>query len=355
MPKSSERPLELAKLSIPFGTNRATEARWRFKLLKRVKLFDFTELCKDIEFDISVKNLPKDRRDHWINFAKSKEFQLDDIDKAVLYLAPIVERFRTSNDLALSSIDLSFFAFLYKTPKEIKLWQSNNAKGKRQALNDFSLLLAEKLLRIRAKLAALELVTVFSPTKMVPWLINITPRYLACDYVQRWIMQQQVYSRHGDDDSLRRDSDSCLKQIAKAISGDKRRAKEFIYSYWHLANLWSILSRAIQDFRSARPFNRAKLISFCKTWNFNCDDHKLILNPVESPKETALSLMKKNGYLGSPKAFRDFVSRNISSLNRIHSNPNSIPILKEYIDHAKAHPNIMFIDLGWRMLENIKL
>ena len=211
-------------------------------------------------------------------------------------------------------------------------------------------------MNFRAKVAFQEIVTRIAPNIMVPFMVSTSPRYLKCDFVQRWINWHQ-HQLKAKDKHIRNKSRRCLAALAKAVQGDSRSNRPRKYRHWRLQIKYEDLASWIEEFRQRqkeKKFDKQYFELFCKIRKIPEQYQTLILDSKKSPKELALEIMVEQGDIEDPKAFKD-IQPKISKLRTKHQGIEINLVIEDFLDLPTQFPQAIQKDAYISVLELVRL
>jgi hypothetical protein len=218
--------------------------------------------------------------------------------------------------------------------------------------------------RIRACLAFKEIVALFDPDVMIPHLVKMSPKYLASPLTQKWIKKQQYQSRFNESATEADVATKNLKNLNKAILGDKRQIKKRERPYWKVAFMYDDLTGYIEGFRRHKAegkLNQKFFDIYIEQREIPPRFKDLILSSFPSPSEVAIEIMIAKKVIKSEKTFREIQSK-INKIQKRHFNGNMLqiasdlrPVVFDFIDLPGTNPEFIGrLDL-LKTVENVEI
>lgn len=326
-------PSPYAKLQIPLGLpDEKNHLNWRIGLIQRTEVVSLKSLHQLINGMIQTasNSLDEPSLRAWEKIAKSLVLQIDDFDHALLTGIAAIARLKPGDPSALpfSKTFNDFFAHNTEKVKPARptAKQIRTAHDKLVRVSDF--LVKNEVPRIRAKFAVLELMAGIIPDTVIPQLLRVSLKYLACPAVHNWIAKRQYLSLFGTKEERKRAA-LCFNRLLNALKGDRRKLFKKQYSYWLTVSMYDKFAKDIKKFRSLGPKkknNYEAVIQFCKSHNLDQDYVALILGKKPAAKQLALELVIEMGLVKSEKAFYEFQPF-INRLKTNHSYYDLLPML----------------------------
>lgn len=340
----------LAKLYVPTNAEGLAAFDWRLRLIEEQGIFDRKELLLILQKN-QTDRLQESEINKFTDYALSKDIVPDEYEKTVLFVTrlligaknlPASEVLSLDQNFLMSEVDKSISkkAFLAENPDYLPMLRKNFIKlGKSYVKH--------KVSKIRAKFAFQEIVCFFSPTQIVPTLVQQSASYLQCNFVKNWLYFHQLNVANKTKDHLK--SFACLNAFNKALKGDERKAQFRKYKYWAISWVYEDISARISQFRYARK-NRCFDNSFFKDY---CDIYKIherfrnrMLDPKDAVKTLTLEIMQSQKLIDDPKAFHDFNPK-VNKLLKKHEGGKYMsimhemhPILMRFFDFPTKYPDI---------------
>ena len=210
--------------------------------------------------------------------------------------------------------------------------------------------------RIRAKLASLELVaTDYLPCRI--HLITTSLRYLACPEVQRWMDALQcdsIFAR----DVQKEEAVAILKQIGKAVQGD-RRAKAALY---HTGNIHEELNRicqTIEYIRTEKERNKAERLwrIFVKArrhraealQNYKGD----VFNSRKKPKALAEEILTATRIIESPSSYDATITPLRRYLQQSPHSQETKEIVRRFFGFRAELVEVLYLVNYWAILAGL--
>jgi hypothetical protein len=361
-----------SELFIASEPDQIEDLRWRVKLVDSQKLYDAKELAALLQRITSSSENPltQTERQELSSLATSEKFEIDEFDMAVLFTINILSSERGVPDYVAIKTD-TFLNFKFKeyggTIEEFveEAGIKELLVNRKAILKGFPKMLLEiDGPRIRACLAFKEIAALFDPDLLIPHLVKISPKYLASPLTQRWIKKQQYYSRFNESAYEAEVATKKLKNLNRAILGDKRQIKKRERPYWQVAFMYDDLIGYIEGFR--RHKSECKLDQqffdiYIEQREIPSRFKDLILSSFPSPSEVAIEIMIGKGIIKSEKTFREIQSK-INKIQKRHFNGNMLqiasdlrPIVFDFIDLPGTNPEFIGRFDLLKTVENIEI
>jgi hypothetical protein len=200
----------------------------------------------------------------------------------------------------------------------------------------------EAFLRVRTKLALLELCAVVLREPIFLKLISITPLYFADAIIQKWLFDLKYHSEYGTP-TMSRNARKNFKLIHKAIEGDKRKKKRE-YSYWQIHSQVNELVAYCEGFKKLKNHKEAvadfKL--FCKIWKIPTCYQSIIKNPpsrYRKFKTLVLDILCEQGILEDRKTYDNVILPHIQKLEEQYR--PLILLLQPFLDLTTRNPDVL--------------
>lgn len=237
-----------------------------------------------------------------------------------------------------------------KIPEDF--YSKEYADDRRKALRSYG----ESLLKItkeeiEARLAILEIFARLIPDELIPELLLICPKYLGCKIIQAWIMNNQFYSIHGDDQQKALSKDR-VKKFTKALIPDGRKNKKQSTYYWQLDGYYNKLTNYIKGHRLASKEGRLDkeyLKIFFDVWKIPDVYLGHFTSEEIGAKDLALEIMISKGMITSEISFRDFQPK-INRLKEKHSGIQMTLVLEDILDLPIQFPQMLDNPKIWNLL-----
>ena len=357
----------LAKLFIPTLTNERYEleaVKWRLNLIRQEKIYSFDGLAALLK-KASNKAISSEEKKNLLKSALCNNLTFDEYNEAILFVTSL-----------LKDIERKPYSIVYELDHMSKVLSTGVSKEEyiknnkehldmtRENLKQYRVRLINKeVKKMRAILAFKEIAAMINPDEMVPHLIKITPKYLSSNLIQSWIRKYRYLSHFGSDEE-KRIADKKLKELFNAIKGDKHSSKKRNYSYWRLSLIYDDLSGYISGFRKQkreRKLDKEFFEMYCEFRKINDIHRNCILNSNGAVHNLALEIMTDQELIDSPKAYKDFQSC-VSKLQERHFNGKIlgiarelIPVIVDFLDVPKQHPDILFKANIMDSLEEVRI
>lgn len=361
--------IHLAKLFIPTLTNERYEleaVKWRLNLIRQEKVYSFDDLVTLLK-KASNETIASEEKKNLFKSALCNDLTFDEYNEAILFVISFLKNIETKPYSFICEVDhmskvlstsngISKEEYIKNNKEYLDITRRNLKQHRVRLINT-------EVKKMRAVLAFKEIVAMINPDKMVPHLIKITPKYLSSDLTQKWIRQFRYFSHFGSDKE-KTVADKKLKELFNAIKGDKRGSQKRNYSYWKLSLIYYDLSGYIVGFRKQKKegkLDKELFEIYCKLQKINNIHKNCILNSNEAAHNLALEIMINQKLIPSPKAYKD-IQPHVSKLQKKHFNGNIlgiarelIPVIVDFLDVPKKHPDVLFKANIMDSLEEVRI
>lgn len=349
-----------ANLFIPTAEEGKNSFLWRLKLIDHVSLYSGQKLLdafKAVKTSGPKIPLVKDL----VELANSESVVLDEYETTLVTVINWLCDAETMPEARFLKIDRKtrHMSQFVKDAKEF-------IQQMRKMRSDYgNSLLKSDGVKIRAKIALQEVVGVMAPDQIIPNLVKLSPTYLGCAAVQKWIRQQRAAALSPTRSTERELARKNLESLSISIQGDYRATRiHRKYSYWRLGFIYADLSANIKGARE-KLAERTLDNDF---FNMYCDHHEiekafrvLMLDKKIAAKNLALEIMVNKGLIPEPKAFKDFQPI-INKIQKKHFNgevlsiaDELLPIVMDFMDLPSRNPDIIAAFDPYRILERVPL
>lgn len=344
----------LAKLFIPTNEKCELEAvKWRLNLIRQEKIYSVDKLIALLK-KTSKKIISSEEVEELFESALCNDLDFDEYNQVILFVTSI-----------LKNIETKPCSFIYDLNHQSKILSTGYGLSKeeyiknykedldiaRQNLKQYRVRLIDtEVKKMRAVLAFKEIIAMINPDEMIPHLIKITPKYLSSNLTQKWAEKYRYISHFGSDKE-KKVADKKLKELFNAIKGDKRSSRKRNYPYWRLSLIYDNLSGYISHFRKQEKKGKLDKEFFEMYCEFNKIDDiykNCILNSNGAAHTLALEIMTVQELIASPKAYKD-IQPYVSKLQKKHFKGNIlaiarelIPVIVDFLDFPREHPDILF-------------
>lgn len=210
----------------------------------------------------------------------------------------------------------------------------------------------EAVCEIRARLALLEVLCLLNFEELVFDLISITPRYLSCPIIIRWI-ERSKYNWVTRSESVGQ-AEKNLKGVHKVLKVDLRKIKtKKIYEWTSYAYLGGLLSH-IKLFRARhgeKCLDKIAFDMFSSYWKIPETYRGALLDGSLSGLEIAKGIMLENGAIDSVVSFRDVLTK-LNKLVSKHGEITFLPVVGRLVDTLSSEPRFIYNPLLWDYFKN---
>lgn len=350
--------MNLAAPLIPGPFSQISVLEWRVKLLKKHKVINVTELLEDLE-KAKEQKLSKAKVSNWLKLVTSDLLPTETektILAAVLWL--------------IASPEMPDRAVLSFKPSLIKSYQSCKSDAEfsrkfskeielaRKEINEVVLIHMETSVpMIRAKLAAIEIISNLGYHTVLPLLIAETPRYLKCPSVNAWFEEIQTHSLYGKD-AQKENANETLKATLKALAVDRNKLKSKIYQKWHIyfqfERIKEYLDEDLREDGITTPESKAYFEKFCQDFKLSKEVQRRALSKSISAKEVAIDILINKKMIASATALNKIILE-INSIKDRHSTLLHLPGTKTFLDLPTHNPSELASHNLWDLLEMVTL
>ncbi|MNK15775.1 hypothetical protein D3C87_339250 [compost metagenome] len=350
--------MNLAAPLIPGPYSPQEVLEWRVKLLKKHPAIDSTELLEDL---VKAKsgNLAKEKATKWIELVKS-ELLPTEIEKTVLAAVAWLSHVDKMPNTALLFYEpgLRKKRQLCASDSEFsEKFQKDIDAVKRSVHETVNLHMKTSVPMLRAKIAAIELISQLNYHSILPLLIAETPRYLKCPSVNAWLEEIQFQSIHSTGETKDKANET-LKTTLKAIAIDRNKLKTKIYQKWHVLSLYEEIREYVdEDLRQHGIENlddKKHFETFCANLNITEDIKKSIISKDISSKEIAIDILIHRKLISSSNAL-DKIILETNAIRDKHHTLLFIPGTKQFLDLPVYAPSELFSANLWELLERVTL
>jgi hypothetical protein len=347
-----------AALFIPFRKEDQGALTWRLSLINEHKVHSAGSLIQHLKL-AQTGSLEEATRTELIRFATSSAIIPDEFELTTLIVAGWLIEAGTMPKKKLLFIDRKARSLL--TYDLSKKEDEDDIKNLRSNLTRYGQrLLKNEVLKIRAKLAFQELVALVAPDEMIPALVELTPSYLSCSFVQNWIRKNRLHQLNGIRE-IREAASTNMTHLAKTLPGNRRQKKRK-YPYWRIGILYEDLADSIAGFRkqlSKGTLNLQYFDLYCDSYEVPNIYRKPMLSFEYAPRQLALDIIVGRGLLPDTKAFLDF-QPHITEIQNKHFGGKVLsiamelsPIIFDFLDLPKCFPEVVENLNPWAILERV--
>ncbi|WP_374028997.1 hypothetical protein [Bdellovibrio bacteriovorus] len=331
---------------------------WRIKLLKKHPVVNSTELLEDL---VKAKsgNLPKEKAKRWTDLVKS-DLLPTEIEKVVLAAVAWLTHIDKMSDVALLFYEPSLRKKrqLCASDSEFSEKFKNDINAAKENIRETANLhMNTSVPMLRAKIAAVELISQLSYRSILPLLIAETPRYLKCPNVNAWIEEIQFQSIYSAGEKKEKAAQT-LKETLKSIAIDRNKLKTKIYQKWHIINLYEEIREYVDDdlrqYGLTNADDKKYFESFCASLNLTSEMKKRLLSSDLSSKEIAIDILMHRKLISSSNAL-DKIILETNAIRDKHHTLLFIPGTKQFLDLPAYAPSELFSGNLWDLLEKVTL
>lgn len=349
-----------AHLFIPSEVEGHDSILWRLKLIDHIGLYSGQKLL-DVLSSVKSSGTKTPLVRDLVSLANSDSFVLDEYETTLVTVINWLYEAESMPEERFLKIDRKtrhMLQFIEDPESYIQMM--------RKLRSDFGkTLLKSEGVKIRAKIAFQEVVGVLAPDQIIPNLVRLSPTYLGCSAVQKWIRQQKAAALSPTSSTERIAARKALEKLSASIKGDYRAARTHRkYSYWRLGFIYADLSANIKGARE----KLAECTLDKDFFNMYCDYHKiyvpyrvLMLDKKIAAKNLALEIMVDKGLIPETKAFKDFQPI-INKIQKKHFDgevlsiaDELLPIIIDFMDLPSRHPEIVVAFDPYRILAKVPL
>jgi hypothetical protein len=363
-----------AQLLIPHARNGDPALEWRFELIWQETLFDTSTLRHGIERRAAGLITPTERKT-WLSKALHESLAINEIDRTLLTVASWLHNIEKLDGKASQLVRDAIAKYqTYPSDKCLAtLTDKCEAKQSDEYLvdpNDYSteelnaslrwdgrFLIEDEVPRIRAKLAVQEVIAAIIPELMIPHLVSISPRYLACTVVQSWIVKNQYLSQYGLPKE-RHAARKAIQIIFSSLRGEGRKKARQLprWAIWTEHKAIAADISTLREKSKAGKISEADLHKFVERWKIHDDLKTLVLSKTQGngPKTLALQIMEYNGTIRDVKPFVNF-QVTINRLNRERDFRIKSKIAEMLLDLPTCYPELVKSEQHWNILESVAL
>ncbi len=330
-------------------TNQPDEWYGRLYLFQKTKLVPVKDITETIEKKKQNKFGDADKK-KWIEWADQAQFLIDDFDKAELITHFFLSRHDKMTDEQLSLFD--------PMPPALKAQLNEpSSELRRKATVSASQIGKSVLPRVRAKLAFLEVAAIFTLDESLLFrLLEVTPRYLSCPYIQSQISNASYKSRFAEGRD-RKGGEAFLKKLHMTLQGDRRK-KSRLYPYWSLDYYYQEVFACIKNY-AAMPKDSERedyLDCVCAYWGISETYKRKIIEKPSKASDLTLSIMVERNMIPDTPTFRNVIQKEVKKLKTKYPYLRGCdPVVERLLDYPSTHPNIFAKYDVWGDVENLKL
>ncbi len=368
MPQSKEST-QYAKLYIASEQWQIEAIKWRLALIEKHKIYPISDLRKMLSrlTKNSTDKPTQEERKKFSKYAIDEKFSIDEFDQAALFAIKLLIKDSDFTDSQVVNLDRHLRTFFKIKGGNLTEFCSQNRQhiefAKTNLKSHGHFLLENEASKIRSYLALKELAAVFDPDTMIPHLVAISPKYLASHLSIKWIRLQQYHSQFGNTTDSNR-ANRNLKNLQKAITGDKRAHKKRERPHWHVLFVYDDLSGYISGFRRHKEEGKLDKDFF----DMYCEDRKIsdfhkrhIVNSEIHACELAIEIMIESGQIKSEKTLREIQTK-LSKVQQRHFGGSILgiaddirPVVFDFIDLPSTKPEIIAMANVLEVLEQVKI
>ncbi|MBC7420564.1 MAG: hypothetical protein H7328_07545 [Bdellovibrio sp.] len=329
-------------LSIPQTLD---QIQWRLALIAKFNLANIDELTRLLQASDSQNKNTTELRKKFLELALSDKIIIDDFDVSVLVAIDELrkpEELNAKRIMQLSNGLRNMRKFIDPSISDDEFFKKNiyHFDFEKKMLTQFKNRLKDQFLhKIRARIALQELVALFAPAEMLPFLMSFSISYISDQHVYEWIENLRWNRLHGTL-SVKKNSEVILKRISKILLGDGNK-KRSTQDDWHVSIMYNeIHAEALYYIEShkKKTFNQSEFENFCIRRQIP-DSYKLLLFNTKSLKSLILEILAEHNYIQSPKSF-DKIHIQLLKVQNKHFGVDLSGIEREYLDYL-----IYFLDL----------
>ncbi|MGZ3749068.1 MAG: hypothetical protein ACXVCD_17160 [Pseudobdellovibrionaceae bacterium] len=340
----------------PTSNNDNDAFQWRIHLIRLSNVLE-AQRQEELEKLLSGKLSPESKK-NFIKYILSGICKLSEVEIDLLFVTSLLITADKLEPILVVHLSKKLYVrrlqaqmpdteFLQKHHDEIEL--------ARKELFELGLEMVESDIRkIRAKIAIKELITPFAPNLLIPDLVRISPRYLKCDFVNRWLEDIFIGSRSLDK-SHKEASIKLLNKFHKSLRGDGRQLQKLKYDKYGIYFAYQDLIEVIDAIRKNRnePIIEWAVFQNLKE-EFKINDIYIahILSNCETPRQLAIAILIQSGHIENEDAFED-IQAHVESMIQYHPNIQNIPITNVFLSVSKLRPSFFSESHVWNILESL--
>ena len=198
--------------------------------------------------------------------------------------------------------------------------------------------------KIRAKLAALELLAAFDSSLGIPILVRQAVYYTGTKRVIEYLHVNQALTKSRSAEA-RKHGTQQIDNYVDAIKTDGRKFKPKKYTRWFVYQQFEQTAAIIRGARLGAKQNRVNkkvFLWFSESWNLSDELKNCILNDSGSVKELALEILQHRGLIDEPKAFREFQAQLNKETKESFSSTTAFQFLDMFLFELDLAPDEIF-------------